>query len=381
MANKVRQTKVTINKIQLIIIIIFFSYKLVFQNGFPFVLTLGVLHFIATYLVLLFMSKCLKMFETKYLSFSQNVLVGGMGIASISTMNYSLRFNSVGVYQMAKLCIIPCVLLFQAMKQEYQSRKVILSIVFILGGVGIATVSDVELNTIGLLFALSAIISTAQYQIWQGSKQKEAGLSEFQMSMTMAWSQIWLGGILAAIFEGEDVYRFITAFINGSSTNKMNNNTEGTSLKQGELVGLILITCALAVSANVHSFALIGKTSAITWQVVGHGKTCLIIIAGYVLYPLPSLESFIVNASGISVAVLGVIVYSNLKMHEKDLQPDWCDLYAPAMLLNFLKKSVIVSSEKNVYQPVSTKEDVEEQKKSVAVVSFLDVVVVVEVIN
>lgn len=304
------------------------------------------------------------MFETKYLSFSQNVIVGGMGIASISTMNYSLRFNSVGVYQMAKLCIIPCVLAFQAMKQEYQSRKVIFSIVFILGGVGIATVSDVELNAVGLMFAVAAIVSTAQYQIWQGSKQKEAGLSEFQMSMTMAWAQIWLGGALAVVFEGQDVLQFALAFSQGSSAEGMvKENGQTSELNQAKLVGLVLITCALAVSANVHSFALIGKTSAVTWQVVGHGKTCLIIVAGYVLYPLPSLESFVINASGISVAVLGVVVYSNLKMHEKDLQPDWCDLYAPNLLLNVLKKA----TQSPAYETVATS-DVEEANKSSRVV-------------
>ena len=48
---------------------------------------------------------------------------------------------------------------------------------------------------------------------------------------------------------------------------------------------IVLATCFLALAVNLCSFGLIGKTSAITFQVVGHAKTCLVLIGGYVLFP------------------------------------------------------------------------------------------------
>jgi solute carrier family 35 protein E3 len=297
--------------------------KVVFAGGFPFVLSLSTLHFITTYLVMLFLAKGMNAFEPKSLPFWTNMLVGGMGVGSICFMNYSLKFNSVGVYQMAKLCIIPVVLIQNALKGEFASRKVQATLAVVLFGVGVATVTDVQLSTTGLIFASLAVFSTAQYQIWQGSKQREAKLSEMQMTMSVSGAQIIIAGILSIVLEGKDVYGVVF----GDELHAAKMTTP--------LMGQIFLSCLLAVSANAHSFALIGRTSAVTWQVVGHGKTCLIIIAGYLMYPLPSLEEFLFNAAGVTMAVFGVILYSNLKMSEGKNQ-DWCDIYAPGLCLDVL---------------------------------------------
>jgi len=297
--------------------------KIVFAGGFPFVLTLSTMHFIATFSCCLFLSKGLGAFEPKFLALRNNFIVAGMGVASIGFMNYSLKFNSVGIYQMAKLTIIPVVLFYNALRGEFASRKVHATLVIVLAGVGIATVTDVQLNGTGLIFAALAVVSTAQYQIWQGSKQREANLTEMQLTMSVSGMQIIIAGTLAFVLEGQDVQK--VAFGTLTTPSKLTT----------ELVGQIVLSCLLAVSANIHSFALIGRTSAVTFQVVGHGKTCLIILAGYIMYPLPSMEEFLYNAFGVTMAVFGVVVYSNLKMNEgKSL--DWCDLYAPKPCLDIL---------------------------------------------
>ena len=297
--------------------------KVVFDGGFPFVLTLSALHFVATFLVMLTLSKGMGAFEPKFLPFFTNVSVAAMGVGSIAFMNYSLKFNSVGVYQMAKLMIIPVVLVYNALRGEFASRKVHASLVVVLCGVGIATVTDDRLSVKGLMFAAAAVLSTAQYQIWQGTKQREANLTEMQLTMSVTSMQIVVCGLLATFIEGQDVMRVLFG------------DEEEPPKMTAELAGQIILSCLLAVSANVHSFALIGRTSAVTFQIVGHGKTCLIIIAGYILYPLPSFDIFFKNLFGVTLAVVGVIVYSNLKMNEGKA-PDWCDVYAPRACLDML---------------------------------------------
>lgn len=53
--------------------------------------------------------------------------------------------------------------------------------------------------------------------------------------------------------------------------------------KHVRVMWIVLATCFLALAVNLCSFGLIGRTSAITFQVVGHAKTCLVLIGGYVL--------------------------------------------------------------------------------------------------
>lgn len=286
--------------------------KSVFTAGFPFVLSLSTLHLFTTFLVMFTLSRCFHVFEPKSIPFANNVLVAGMGVGSIAFMNYSLRFNSVGMYQMAKLCIIPVVLVFNALKGEYPSRKVLAALSLVLLGVGVATVTDMQASLAGLVYAFAAVVSTAQYQIWQGSKQREYKLSDMQMTQCVSQMQGLICLVAALYVEGEDVYEHL--FVE-----------TGLSI---ELVLQVLLSCLLAVSVNAHSFALIGRTSAVTFQVVGHGKTCLIILSGYLLVsPFPPMREFLNNFAGVSLAVFGVILYGNLKMHEGKGTLDWCDLY------------------------------------------------------
>lgn len=226
--------------------------------------------------------------------------------------------------------------------EETASKKVKGSLVLVLFGVGIATITDVQLNFIGTMFGILAVLSTAQYQIWQGTKQREAKLNGMQCAASVAYVQIIFGAICTVIFEGKNLISFLSerhgtfASLMASSddisdTIKKHDQDEYTYLYE-----LILLSCFLAVSVNVHSFSMIGKTSAVTWQVVGHGKTCLILVSGYIMTPIANFDLFVKNVTGVMIAMLGVILYSNLKLVEgKAGEKDWCDQYLPPCLLGY----------------------------------------------
>ena len=292
--------------------------KEVFRLGFPYPFSLSTLHFVVTWGLLQVMSGALGLFERKFLPWRTNIVVGALGVASISLMNFSLQYNSVGLYQVSKLCIVPCVLVINALNPssssaETTSRKVKGSLVLVLFGVGIATVTDVQLNRVGLVFAVLAVLSTSQYQIWQGAKQREAGITGMQCAQSVAFVQIFFGLLLSAAFESTNVAKTMAESSVGGST----------------LLTMILVSCLLAVSVNVHSFALIGKTSAVTWQVVGHGKTCLILVFGYMFYPIVDPVQLLKNVAGVAIALTGVILYGHLKLKEGSEHGDWCDLCLP----------------------------------------------------
>jgi solute carrier family 35 protein E3 len=85
---------------------------------------------------------------------------------SIGLLNLSLGFNSVGFYQMTKLAIIPCTVILETLffRKKF-SRNIKLSLSVLLVGVGVATVTDLQLNTVGSVLSLLAIITTCIAQI------------------------------------------------------------------------------------------------------------------------------------------------------------------------------------------------------------------------
>jgi len=235
--------------------------------------------------------------SVKYLPLDTNFLTAATGVASIAFMNFSLRANSVGFYQITKLCVIPVVLVidyFSAGKTV--SSRVLLSLLLLLAGVGIATVTDVELKTVGLVFAVLAVGSTAQFQIWQGSMQKQYALSPLQMTHSVAVPQALITLVGVITFE-----RHVAS------------HTFSPDLAE---CWLILVTCFMAIGVNVTSMGLIGKTSPVTFQVVGHAKTCLIITSGFLFFTSEINVQTVKNLAGVCIAVVAMIWYGQLKSQE-----------------------------------------------------------------
>lgn len=106
-------------------------------------------------------------------------------------MNFSLSYNSVSFYQAMKLLCIPAVLLIKFVKNgETVSRKMALTLTVVLVGVGIATITDVQYNNFGLMMGFMAVATTAQFQIWQGSKAREYELNPLQITSAVAPAQV-----------------------------------------------------------------------------------------------------------------------------------------------------------------------------------------------
>lgn len=69
----------------------------------------------------------------------------------------------------------------------------------------------------------------------------------------------------------------------------------------------IVLSCLISVSVNFSTFLVIGKTSPVTYQVLGHLKTCLVLAFGYVLLHDPFSWR---NIFGILIALVGMVLYS-----------------------------------------------------------------------
>lgn len=73
------------------------------------------------------------------------------------------------------------------------------------------------------------------------------------------------------------------------------------------------LSCLASFFVNLSIFLLIGKTSPITYNAVGHFKLVLILIGGVLLFNAPVTFE---NSTGVVVAVVGLIAYTHIKLSQ-----------------------------------------------------------------
>jgi hypothetical protein len=91
-------------------------------------------------------------------------------VVSIASMNFSIKLNSIGFYQMFKLLCIPYILYYnnQINHQTYSSQT-LLSVGILIFGVFLFFASDPELNFSGTIYAMLAVVSASHHQIFTGN--------------------------------------------------------------------------------------------------------------------------------------------------------------------------------------------------------------------
>eukprot|EP00268_Persea_americana_P047908 TRINITY_DN5020_c0_g1_i6.p1 TRINITY_DN5020_c0_g1~~TRINITY_DN5020_c0_g1_i6.p1 ORF type:complete len:184 (-),score=14.64 TRINITY_DN5020_c0_g1_i6:314-865(-) len=103
-------------------------------------------------------------------------------------------------------------------------------------------------------------------------------------------------------------YQAMTLFVTGPFLDWLLTNQNVFAFKYTpQVLVFIVLSCLISISVNFSTFLVIGKTSPVTYQVLGHLKTCLVLGFGYVLLHDPfSLR----NIFGILIALVGMIIYS-----------------------------------------------------------------------
>ncbi|KAF6143069.1 hypothetical protein GIB67_041137 [Kingdonia uniflora] len=276
--------------------IVICNKALISALGFHFATTLTSWHLLVTFCSL-HVALWMKLFEHKPFDARAVMGFGILNGISIGLLNLSLGFNSVGFYQMTKLAIIPCTVLLETLffRKKF-SRTIQLSLCVLLLGVGIATVTDLQLNALGSVLSLLAVMTTCIAQIMTNTIQKR-----FKVSSTQLLYQ-------------SCPYQAMTLFIIGPFLDGLLTNENVFAFKYTpQVLVFIILSCLISVSVNFSTFLVIGKTSPVTYQVLGHLKTCLVLAFGYVLLHDPFNWR---NIAGILVALGGMLLYSYFCIRE-----------------------------------------------------------------
>ncbi|KAM7507933.1 hypothetical protein LguiA_018386 [Lonicera macranthoides] len=272
--------------------IIIVNKALMATYGFSFATTLTGLHFVTTTLMTAVL-RWLGYIQPSHLPIPELLRFVLFANFSIVGMNVSLMWNSVGFYQIAKLSMIPVSCLLEVVLDKIRySRDTKLSIGVVLMGVGVCTVTDVSVNARGFIAAFIAVWSTSLQQYYVHYLQRKYSLSSFNLLGHTAPVQA------ASLL-------LIGPFLDYWLTNKRVDAFDYTT---ASLV-FIILSCTIAVGTNLSQFICIGRFTAVSFQVLGHMKTILVLILGFIFFGKEGLNLQVII--GMIIAVFGMVWYGN----------------------------------------------------------------------
>ncbi|GAB4838305.1 hypothetical protein Ancab_027835 [Ancistrocladus abbreviatus] len=201
---------------------------------------------------------------TKSTRFTSLLALGIVMSFSTGLANVSLKYNSVGFYQMAKIAVTPSIVVaeFILFRKRVSFQKVLaLSVVSI--GVAVATVTDLQFHFFGACVAVAWIIPSAVNKIlWSNLQQQENWTALALMWKTTPITLFFLV-VLMPWLDPPGVLSFSWNF----------NNTSA-----------ILMSAVLGFLLQWSGALALGATSAVTHVVLGQFKTCVILLGGYFLF-------------------------------------------------------------------------------------------------
>ncbi|KAF9616328.1 hypothetical protein IFM89_029104 [Coptis chinensis] len=236
---------------------------------------------------------------SKSTPFSSLLSLGLVMSLSNGLANVSLKFNSVGFYQMAKIAVTPTIVLAEFVlfgkKVSYQK---VLALAIVSIGVAVATVTDLQFHFFGACIALAWIIPSAVNKIlWSNLQQQENWTALALMWKTTPITLFFLVTMMP--------------WLDPPGVLAFNWNLSNTTA--------IIMSAVLGFLLQWSGALALGATSATTHVVLGQFKTCVIVLGGFVLFGSnPGTTSI----CGAITALMGMSVYTYLNLLSSQQQPN-----------------------------------------------------------
>lgn len=176
--------------------------------------------------------------------------------------------------QIMKIAIAPTVVAMEFfMFNKLPTRLMMMAVLVVCAGITAATVTDKVAvnNMMGLVVGIAATLVTALYQIWAGSKQRELQANSSQLLQAYTPHAVWLLGILVPIFEPV------------GWTNPTPDTLLGFHYTRQAVTAIIISSC-LGILVSLSTFLVIGTTSSLTYNIIGHLKTVIILTGGVLMF-------------------------------------------------------------------------------------------------
>ncbi|KAK7888328.1 hypothetical protein LTR67_008674 [Exophiala xenobiotica] len=219
-------------------------------------ISIAAYHFFISFVVLYIAGRILKMFPVVFLPVKEVFSVAAFFAGFLILGNLSLTFNSVSFYQLAKILTTPTVVFLNyIILGKTVTVPVLVSIAALCVGVGLITSASVFSNVLGTCIAVAAFTITALYQIWIGKKLTDLKVSPPQLLLNQAPVACGLLLLLCGFVDKVPV-------------------VEDLNMRS---VHALAVSGFVAALLNVSQFLVIGRTSALTFNVISQLKTLAIV--------------------------------------------------------------------------------------------------------
>lgn len=245
-------------------------------------------------------------FEIKELPTRPLLILAGSFIFYNALSLINLNINTVGFYQISKILVTPTVMILESFFFDKGSTTEMKQAVgLMLLGVTLATVSDVDVGFLGFIIGMLAVLGAAQSQILIGHTQKSLNASGNQVLV----AYIPFLAPMLLVVATFDMQLPENAEL-GSGAYSVWYEEHGST----EAFITIGVSACLGLLVSLSTFLLIGATSALTYNIVGHTKTLMILVMGVIVFG-DSVSAK--KAGGIALALCGVVWYSQIKMRQQ----------------------------------------------------------------
>ncbi|KAG7954021.1 hypothetical protein I3843_12G139200 [Carya illinoinensis] len=264
--------------------------------GFNFPIFLTLIHY-ATAWLLLAIFKAFSLLPvsppSKTTPFSSLFSLGAVMAFASGLANTSLKHNSVGFYQMAKIAVTPTIVLaeFILFRKTISFNKV-LALAVVSAGVAVATVTDLEFNLFGSLIAIAWIIPSGINKILWSNLQQQGNWTALALMWKTTPITVFF---LLAMMPWLDPPGVLSFKWDPSST------------------ATILISAALGFLLQWSGALALGATSATSHVILGQFKTCVILLGGYLTF---DSDPGFVSICGAFAALCGMSVYTSYNLQE-----------------------------------------------------------------
>ncbi|XP_075725010.1 solute carrier family 35 member E3-like [Rhipicephalus microplus] len=219
--------------------------------------------------------------------------------AFMALPNLSLEFNTAGTSILLRLLSLPVTAWLQtAVFGRKQRRGVVLSLLPVALGVSMNALGDLRFNPVGLVFGVAGAAAAAFYFTLASEQQRRLCLPPWQLLEAQLQRAIPALALVAVILEPP--WRGPRGLL------ARNWHLRDAVL----LVGSSLAGCLLTLTMQW----LLGRTSALTYQVLGHVKMCVTLIACAIVFD-ENLK--LMQQAGVFLTLCGAVLYTAFKSRDQ----------------------------------------------------------------
>ncbi|KAK1388385.1 TPT domain-containing protein [Heracleum sosnowskyi] len=279
--------------------IILMNKLVLVRVGFNYPIFLTFIHYVCSWLLMAIL-KALSILPApppKSTKYSSLLALGVVMSLSTGLANVSLKFNSVGFYQMAKIAVTPAIVLaeFIVFQRRISFQKV-LALTVVSIGVAVATVTDLQFHFFGACVAVAWIIPSAVNKILWSNLQQQDNWNALALMWKTTPITLFFLVILMPYLDPPGVLSFDWTFNNSS---------------------IIFASAILGFLLQWSGALALGETSAVTHVILGQFKTCVILLGGFLLFGSnPGTTSI----SGAITALGGMSFYTHLNLRKQQQQ-------------------------------------------------------------